>query len=179
MNIEDIIKKRKDQLDVETPPAELWDGIKKEWKPEQNSAIQWWKVAAVLFIATSIGLLIHNITLQNKVEELATLGDISEEYHEIEKGYLSEISSLEASIPLKQVKSQEAFTWIFEELETLDQINQMYRQDIGKINETQLVGVLMDYYEKKIRLLKKLELEIQRTNKFKKDEETNTNSVSL
>ncbi|MEQ8903756.1 hypothetical protein [Ekhidna sp.] len=179
MNIEEIIKKKKDQLDIESPPAELWDGIKKQWKPEQRSTMQWWKAAAVLFISTSIGLLIHNITLQNKVEELATLGDISEEYKAIEKNYLTEISHLEASIPLKQVKSQQDFVWIFEELETLDQINLMYRQDIGKINKAQLVGVLMDYYEKKIRLLKKLELEIKRTNKFKENEETNTNSISL
>lgn len=179
MNIEDIIKKRKDQLDVETPPAELWDGIKKEWKPQPKQSMQWWKVAAVLFITTSIGLLLHNITLQNKVEELASLGDISAEYKKLERDYISEINSLESSIPIKQVKSEEDYAWIFEELETLDRINMVYRQDIGKIKEDQLVGVLIDYYEKKIRLLRKLELEIQRTNKINENEETNTNSISL
>lgn len=177
MNIEEIIKSRKEQLDVDSPPPELWDGIRKEWKQEKKYG--WWKVAAVVFITTSLGLLIHNITLQNQVEELASLGDISEEYRGIENDYISQISVLEASIPITEAKSQNDFQWIFEELETLDQINTLYRQDIGKINEVQLVGVLVDYYEKKIRLLKKLELELKRTNKLNSDEEININSTNL
>ncbi len=177
MNIEELIKKRKDQLDVETPPAELWDGIRKEWKSEKH--FSWWKVAAVIFITTSLGLLLHNISLQSQVEELATLGDISDEYKRIEDSYLTQINELESSIEITQAKSQNDFNWIFEELQTLDEINQLYRKDIGKINEDQLVGVLIDCYEKKIRLLSKLELEIKRTNKFNNDEETHTNSVNL
>ncbi len=177
MNIEELIKKRKEQLDIDTPPTDLWKDIKKEWKPERN--LSWWKVAAVLFIATSLGLLLQNISLKNQVEELATLGDISEEYRSIENSYISQISELESSIEINQVKNQTDFDWIFEELNTLDKINIHYRKDIGKINEDQLVGVLIDCYEKKIRLLKKLELEIKRTNKFKNNEEANNNSVSL
>lgn len=177
MNIEEAIKNRKDQLDVDTPPPELWDDIRKDWKKERKPG--WWKVAAAIFIATSLGLLIHNISLQNQVEELASLGDLSEEYRDLENNYITEIKNIESSIPIVEVKSQNDFQWIFEELETLDQINILYRQDIGKINEKQLVGVLIDYYEKKIRLLKKLELEIRRTNKLNNNEETDINSVSL
>ena len=178
MNIEEVIKQRKDQLSVETPPADLWDGIRKEWKSKKGYSFRW-KVAAILFTATSISLLLHNIFLQNHMDQLATLGDISEEYHTIENSYISQINDLESGLNLKEVKSQDDFSWIFYELNTLDEINKLYRQDIGKINEDQLVGVLIDCYEKKIRLLKKLELEIRRTNKFKNDEETNTNSISL
>ena len=177
MNIEEIIKKRKDQLEIESPPSELWDGIKKDWKKEKS--FFWWKVAAVIFITTSFGLLMHNISLQSQVEELASLGDISEEYRSIENDYISQINELESSIEITQVKSEDDYSWIFEELNNLEEVNKLYRKDIGKINEDQLVGVLIDCYEKKIRLLKKLELEIQRTNKFKNDEETNTNSFSL
>ncbi|WP_436516156.1 hypothetical protein [Ekhidna sp. To15] len=177
MNIEELIKKRKDQLDLDSPPAELWDEIQKDWKQEKK--FSWWKAAAAIFIATSIGLLLHNISLQSQMDELASLGDISEEYKSIEDSYLIQISELESSIEISQARSQEDFTWIFDELNTLEEINKLYRNDIGKINEDQLVGVLIDCYEKKIRLLKKLELEIKRTNKFNNDEETNTNSVSL
>ena len=178
MNIEEIIKNKRDQLDVDSPPPELWGEIKKDWKKE-NLYGSWWKVAAVIFITTTLGLLLHNISLQNKVEELASLGDISEEYRGIENDYITQIKSIESSIPISQAKTQNNFQWIFEELETLDQINTLYRQDIGKISEKQLVGVLMDYYEKRIRLLKKLELEIKRTNKLNNNEETDTNSISL
>ena len=177
MNIEELIKKKKEQLDVETPPAELWNGIKKEWKSEKS--FSWWKVAAAIFICTSLGLLLHNISLQNQVDELATLGDISEEYRSIENSYITQINELESNIEISQVKSQDDFSWIFDELDALDEINKLYRRDIGKTSEEQLVGVLIDCYEKKIRLLKKLELEIKRTNKFNNDEETYTNSTRL
>lgn len=177
MNIEELIDKRKSQLDLDTPPVELWEDIKKDWKPERS--FSWWKVAAVIFITTSIGLLLHNISLQNQVEELATLGDISEEYRSIEDAYVMQINEIESGIEINQAKIQEDYSWIFEELNTLEEINTLYRKDIGKINEDQLVGVLIDCYEKKIRLLKKLELEIERTNKFNNDEETNTDSVNL
>ncbi len=177
MNIEDYIKERKDNLNIDTPPEGLWNEIKKDWKPDKS--FSWWKAAAVIFIATSLGLLLHNISLQNQVEELATLGDISEEYRDIENDYLQQINTLESAIEINEAKSQEDFSWVFEELDALDDINELYRQDIGKINEEQLVGVLVDYYEKKIRLLKKLELEIKRTNKFKNNEETNTDSINI
>ncbi|WP_424961122.1 hypothetical protein [Ekhidna sp.] len=179
MNIEDLIKKRKENLDIDSPPPDLWDGIKQEWKNEKSVKLSWWKVAAVIFITTSVGLLIHNISLQNTVDKLASLGDISTEYRELEDNYVSQINQLEANIPMKELKSNEDFQWIQEELKTLDEVNKLYRQDIGKINEEQLVGVLVDYYEKKIKLLRKLELEIKRANKFKDNEETDTDSIRM
>ena len=177
MNIEELIKSRKDKLNLETPPPEIWDGIKKEWKKDKR--FSWWKAAAILFIATSLGLLLHNLSLQDKVEELASLGDISDEYRKIETSYEARIADLESGIKISQVKSDEDLSWIFEELAILDEINLLYRQDIGKIDDEKITEVLIDYYEKKIRLLKKLELEIRRTNKFKNDEKDNTNSVNL
>ncbi|MEO9871215.1 hypothetical protein [Ekhidna sp.] len=179
MNIEELIKRRKDKLDVENTPPEVWGDIQKEWKKESPRKHLLWQVAAVIFIVTSIGLLSQNIILQNKVEDLASLGDISEKYSEIEKNYQKEIDQIESSISIIQVKKQEDFSWIFNELTALDEVNEIYRQDIGKANEEQLVSVLIDYYEKKLRLLKKLEFEIKRTNKLKNDEKINTDSISI
>lgn len=179
MKIEDLIKKRKEDLNLDTPQPDLWAGIKNNWKKDRSAQFTWWKVAALIFITTSIGLLIHNISLQNTVDELASLGDISTEYRALENDYVTQINKLEAEIPMKEVKSSEDFQWILEELSTLEEVNQLYRKDIGKINEEQLVGVLVDYYEKKIKLLRKLELEIERANKFKRNEETYNNSVRM
>lgn len=179
MNIEDLIKNRKNKLDVEQAPPELWDKIKSEWKDEKQPGFSWWKAAAIIAISLSIGLLIHNQTLQNKVDQLASLGDLSEEYRVVEQGYITQINQLESTIPIGSAMEQEDFEWIFEELNMLDEINEIYRSDIGKINEEELVGVLIDYYEKKIRLLRKLELEIERTNKIEQDETTNTDSITI
>lgn len=182
MQIEDLIKQQRDELDIENPPTELWDNIRKEWKGEKFSKqpIYWWKVAALIFITTSFGLLLYTFSLHNKVEKLASLGDISAEYKEVQVKYEQEIATLESSVPIQNVKQDDDFFWITQEMKTLEEINQLYRKDIGKAaDQAQLVEALVDYYEKKINLLKKLELEINRTQKFIKDEKDTTDTISL
>lgn len=167
MKIDEIIKSKRDQLDVEQPPADLWENIRDEWKSEtKKSTMSAWKVAASILLITSFGLLLYTRSLHQEIDQLASLGDISVEYKTIENQYQSEVEALETSIPLQEIGQSKDYEWLLEELKTLDQINQLYRADIGKVgNEDQLVQVLIDYYEKKIKLLKKLDLEISRDKK--------------
>ncbi len=181
MRIEDIIEKQREQLDLENPPEEIWEGIKAEWKDEKKgNNYQWWKVAAIVFISTSVVLLLYSLSLQNQVNQLASLGDISSEYQEMETQYEQEIASLESVVNIQEVSETDDFGWIIEEMKTLEEINELYRRDIGKAaDQHQLVGALIDYYEKKIKLLKKLELEMNRTQKFEPNEKDNTDTVSI
>ena len=177
MNIEDLIKQNRDQLNRDIPPDEMWNNIRKDWKAEKKQP-HWWKVAAILFITLSLGLLINNISLQKQVDELASLSDISKEYETIEKSYMQQINRLESSIVIHEIESNEDYGWLLDELSTLEEINTLYRKDIGIVSEDHLVEVLIDYYEKKIRLLKKLDLEIKRANKFNENEETHTHILN-
>lgn len=179
MKIDELIKQRKDQLDVEHAPPEVWQGISAELKKPKTSHFQWWKVAAIIFICFSIGLFVQNRLLQNQVDELASLGDISEEYSVMENDYITQVNQLQSAIPINELKEQEDYKWIFEELKILEEINTMYRSDIGKVNKEQLVGVLIDYYEKKIKLLKKLELEIERNEKRNTNEKATTDHIRI
>ncbi|MEP5610903.1 MAG: hypothetical protein ABJP45_01575 [Cyclobacteriaceae bacterium] len=184
MRIEDIIKKQKNQLDLESPPTELWDRVKSDWKTESiketAGSFQWWKIAAMVFISTSIALLLYSLSLQSKVNQLASLGDISSEYQVLERQYQNEIASLEVNINIQEVSTSEDLSWIVEEMKTLEEINNIYRRDIGRVpDQNELVKALVDYYEKKIKLLKKLELEINRTQKFNNDEKGNTDTISI
>lgn len=183
MRIDDIIEKQKNQLDLETPPPEVWKNIVTDWKLDSKSggnSFQWWKVAAMVFISTSVVLLIYSLSLQNKVNQLASLGDISKEYQVIEGQYQSEIASLEANVNIQEVSENDDFNWIVEEMKTLEEINELYRKDIGLAAvQNELVRALVDYYEKKIKLLKKLELEINRTQKFNNNEKDATDTVSI
>ena len=179
MKIDDLIRNRKDELDVESPPPEVWQAINNDIKRPDLKSFQWWKVAAVIFVCFSIGLLIQNRLLQSQVDELASLGDFSEEYSKIETDYVSQVSQLEGTIPLEEIKASEEYAWVFEELKMLEEINTMYRSDIGKVSQEQLVAVLIDYYEKKIKLLKKLELEIERNSKQNKNEKTDNDLIRI
>ena len=179
MKIEDLLNERKNQLDVEEPPLEAWDQISKGVSKEQHSVSMWWKVAAILLVALSLGLLVNNQILKGEVEKLASLGDLSEEYSSIENDYLTQINQIEKAIPIVQLKNKDEYQWLFEELSLLEEINTMYRSDIGKVDDAQLVRILIDYYEKKIKLLKKLELEVERNSKQIKNEATTNDHISI
>lgn len=159
-------------MDVETPPSDVWGNIRRELK-EKNFRV--WKAAAAIFLVTTLGLLVYNFSLQEQVEELASLGDISEEYRKVENAYQAEISQLTNQIPMNEVLTTEELSWMLAEMEALEEINKQYRADIGTgADKELLVQALIDYYEKKIRLLRKLELEINR----QKNEERTTHNTS-
>lgn len=162
--IEQQLLEKRDRLDLAEPPAHLWEGIREKCQPTKRRHLHvWWKVAAVFFLMSSIALVVHNVYLQGQVDELASLGDISGEYRKMEKSYQREITQLTRAIPLEQIAASPDFSWAMEELQTLEAINEQYRKDIGSAtDQDKLVKVLIDYYEKKIRLLRKIQLEINR-----------------
>ncbi|MEM6737348.1 MAG: hypothetical protein AAF620_14895 [Bacteroidota bacterium] len=179
MKIDDLIKERKDKLHVEQAPPETWEYIRQKWKNPQKSQVYWWRVAAVILFGLAISLLVHNQLLQDRVTELASLSDLSKKYQAVEKDYLRQVNELQMSLPLNEAKKAEDLRWIFEELQLLEEVNILYRKDIGRVKEEDLVGVLIDYYEKKINLLQKLKLEIERTQNLEKDEEMDSHHLSI
>ncbi|MEM0941254.1 MAG: hypothetical protein AAF600_13920 [Bacteroidota bacterium] len=179
MKIDDLIKERKDELHIEKAPTEAWEFIRQNWKKHPKSQVYWWRVAAAVLFGLSICLLVRNQLLQDRVTELASLSDLSKKYQAIEKDYLRQVNELQMNLPLNKAKKTEDLQWIFEELQLLEEVNTLYRKDIGKVKEEDLVGVLIDYYEKKINLLQKLELEIERTQNLEKDETMDSHHLSI
>ncbi len=175
--IEDQIKEKRKELDIEVPSSEVWNGIREGWKKKetQPTSFQWWKIAAAIFFVSTIGLIGYSLYLKKEVEELASLGDISPEYQAIEASYNSEISLLTSTLSIDSLIISDDYGWVAEEMAQLDEINEQYRADIGSdADQELLIRALLDYYEKKIRLLKKLELEIKR----QKNEEQNSTDFS-
>ena len=165
-DIEQQLRDKKDDLDLEQVPTEVWSNVQRGWNAREEKTISfslWWKVAAVILLTTSIALFVRNHSLKNQIKELATLGDISPEYRDVENAYLTEINHLMSQMDMGNLQNNHDYGWMMDELRALEEINLEYRSDIGKsVNNDRLVDALIDYYEKKIRLLKKLELEINR-----------------
>lgn len=174
MKIEELINSRKEHLDFEEVPSTVWDKVSKEWRKPKNSSSYIWKIAAALLFVAVVGLLVRNHQLESKVGTLANLGDISAEYAAIQASYESEIKSIESTIPIQVIRQQEDFQWILDELKLLDEVNDLYRADIGIVNSNQLIPTLLDYYEKKIKLLQRLQLEIKRQNNHENNKTTTT-----
>ncbi len=164
-----ISAKRKD-LDVEVPPASVWENINRSEGFESAPArsFTWmWKAATIALLMISSLLIYVLVQDQNTQDQLLTLGDISEEYRLVQMEYERSIGDLSQSIELEKLDKSE-FGWLIEELEYLDDINEKFREDISKkVNQELLIKALVDYYEKKLKLLRRLELEINRKNNEK------------
>jgi hypothetical protein len=161
---EKTIRSKRTQLDSYEVPDGLWSKIKKESfstsTGENNiQKLNYWKIAASILLLITSGLLIKLFTIE---QSPGSLGDLSPEYKSIELGYLAEIDQMYATLPIDQIDPAD-FEWLFTELATLDSVQQDYLKDLpNENNREKVIGVLIDHYEKKIKLLKKLELEINR-----------------
>ena len=170
-DFERYIKKNRENLDVEHPPEEVWQSVRREVGFDQRRRPgimpHFWKIAA-LFLLTLSSVLAVLLFRSINDHEMQSLGDVSYKYRVMEKKYEKEIRQLTSSLDLDKLNDQE-FAWMLEELETLDEINRKFRQDLTKnVNQDKVVRVLIDYYEKKIKLLKRIELEINRNDNEKK-----------
>ncbi len=173
-DIEKLIRQKRKELDVESPPEQLWENIESNVRLNHHSQFGlFWKIAAVLFFGTTVTLLIILNSRGTEDNRLATLGDISEEYKALENDYQQVIQLIETELKIEE-KHRKEFPWLFEELEILEKVNQQYQQDLKlHKNNDQVIRPLIDYYEKKIKILKRIQLEINR-RKNEKDTEINT-----
>ena len=146
-------------LNVDDPPEDSWDNIAFS-VPAKKRPYKLLNMAAVILVLLVAGWII-NIKLKSRQESLA-LGDISSEYRQMEEHYQQAVEALKQEIDFTK-EDKKNFDWIFEELNRLEQMNQSYKRELAQGKNTEkIIPILIDYYEKKIRLLKKLEMEINR-----------------
>ena len=160
--MEDFIRKNRKTFDIEEPPTEVWNKIQKEvFEKEPKSKLYLWKAAAVTFLISTASLLIYRFY---QSQEVKSLSDISPEYAEMETLYRAQLTQLESELDSSQFNNKR-IKWLFEEIDALDDINKSFENDLkeGVIND-RLINNLLDYYEKKIRLLERIKVEINRIN---------------
>jgi len=165
-------EEQRDQFDIDTPTEDVWENITNKVGFQKKTNYNWiWKAAAVLLLISS-GLLSYLLWNQQATNQLPNLSNLSGPYEEMERDYQLAISQLTRQLETENYDASE-YIWIFDELAHLDEINVKYREDLkeGQVNE-KLIEALIDHYEKKLKLLKKLELEINR-----KKHETKINSI--
>ena len=177
MNIEEYINSRRDQLDIETPPSDIWSEINgTSIKPP----IQWWRYAAIFLLFTTTLMGFYISYLQGEVDERTRLGDLSQEYLTLEQEYLHQISLLEENVDFELLAASQNHNWLVQELQSLDKVNELFLEDLStSAPEEQIAKALIDYYEKKIRILNKIELEQKRSTKHQKNEASNYSKRTL
>ncbi|WP_346858804.1 hypothetical protein [uncultured Draconibacterium sp.] len=172
-NIEKYLKEKRLKLDVEEPEQDLiWEGIRSGLQQQKKGLPEWfWKVAALFIFVVSATYFVTNETSKKQIV-VVNLSDVSKELGE-QESQLKHLANLkweevQQQLPEKNTELQ----FLLDELNELDAIYDTYRQDLNQtINNEPVARAMLDYYEKKVRILNRLLLEIE---KQKYHEETIT-----
>lgn len=178
-NLEQFIKDNRADFDREVPSLKVWAAIDKEIgseeKPVAKPRTLWryaWIAASVTFLlatGTLIGLQLNNGT----ESEIASLGDVSTEYAEMEQHYQSQIKEKVA-----QLASYDDNASIVDDLSQVDEFMEELKQELQespKGNEEKIINAMIDNYQTKLDILERVLERIQSTNQENlKSEENET-----
>jgi len=163
-NIEKYLNENRTKLDVEEPDIDsVWEGIRAVKDKKRNILPVWfWKVAALfIFLVSGTYFMINETKEENKI--IISLADISEELGKQESD-LKQLVNLkwEEVAPLLNEENTD-IKFLLEELNELDTFYNSYEKDLGTTDANEeIVTVLLDYYQKKIRILNRILHEIQK-----------------
>jgi len=174
MELEKYLTKNRLRLDVDEPDDErIWEKINSGLKKDRQLQSNWfWKIAAVFLFGVLTTYVVVKETSKEQVV-IITLGDISKELGQREAELKQVVNTKWEEIePLTQEQKTE-FQFLLNELNELDEVYKTYEKDLYITGENeQIINVLLDYYEKKIRILNRLSLEIQK-------QKNNENNITL
>jgi len=164
LDIEKYLKQNRLKLDVEKPNDDrIWNGIRNEIKKDTPEQSNWfWKIAAVFLFGVLITYVLVKETTKEKVV-IVTLADVSKELGQHEAALKLVVDKKWAEIQPLSAADKSQFQFLLDELTELDKVYKTYEKDLYEIGENeQIINALLDYYEKKIRILNRLSLEIQK-----------------
>jgi DNA gyrase/topoisomerase IV subunit A len=173
---EKYIKENRQGLDIENPPRVDWDQVAEaSGLRKKDRGMMIWKIAASFLLLVSASLAIMLVQNENQKEQVPTLGDLAPEYKAVEAEYKTQIDKLTSELDYNQLKNTES-EWLLQELQSLEEVNEEYRNQIETtLKKEKLIKILIDQYEKKLKTLKRIELEI---NRQKNEENTPKDAVS-
>jgi hypothetical protein len=169
MNLNDWIKEHRAEFDQATAPDGIWSEFKTALPPPKPKRSIWlYTAAAILLVSFGLWRYLPESRLVPKPLPMELL---PQSFLAQEAVYQLDLKSIEAQIDFDTFRDNDEFEWVFEELKTLEEINAKYRKDLtAPVPREELLEVLMDYYEKRLRLLRKLQMELKR-NQNKIDNE--------
>ena len=164
MSIKKYIEENRSKLDQAEVPSKLWESISPQIKAPPKKRYPWYWAAAIVVLGLSLPLVWQTQLKEKALPQQRQL--LPSSFLSLERNYSQELDSLQKRIPLAKLQEDPDLNWIFNELNALEKINEKYRADIGKgVPEEELVKVLIDYYEKRLHLLIRIERELKRKEK--------------
>ena len=184
-NFEDFLRKHREELDIEEPDAHLiWQGVRSKMGRRRFIHSRWVAAASVILLLGS--LVYYWLPGENSVESNTSIADstlneelifddIDPDLAKEEKAILMEVKEMEEEVNLDKIDKQ-AYHDIFVELRLLEELHEEFKNDLPEFGEKeQLLNTLMKYYERKLKILERLDNEIEK----KEQEKVRENEVSI
>lgn len=168
MKLEKYLEKNRLKLDAETPDDELiWKEIKKEIQPRRQILPDWgWKAAAIFLLGVLLTYVVVKENQDDKVV-IVTLSDVSKDLGEREAELKKLVNLKWEEIQPLTAEEKSDFGFLLDELNDLDKVYKTYEEDLTRTGgNEQIISALLDYYEKKIRLLNRLAMEIEKQKNY-------------
>ncbi|MFC2096180.1 hypothetical protein ACFLQ3_00600 [Bacteroidota bacterium] len=167
MNIEEYIRKNRQQLDVENADEDyLWTGISHSInKRSKQGRFFTLKIAAAIILVIALSFITYQVTSLRSNQQLI-LAKIDPNLAKQEAQFQNQIKTY-YQVLQKSNYDEDLLATSFNDLEYIDTLINKYSEDLSKYGPNpKLVNSLMDLYQKKIRMLNRMLNEIEKTQEY-------------
>lgn len=172
--LEKIIRENRDAFDDKSPRRNVWAEIEKELQLEpEKTQLGWlviWKVAAVIFLFTSIWLAYDKFSGERQGESVAEVESNIPQLTEAEKFYTSVINEKRAEIIELTKNRQDLRKEFLYSLNDLDSMYTVLKKELPKGNSDEIADAMIMNLQLRIDILNK-QLGILQEIQNKKDNE--------
>jgi len=179
-DIEKYLKDHRKDLDVESPDdSSIWEGIRGDITGKGNGnqrrgakvfVLRFRNIAAIAIIALLVGYVINDVLSDNRISKQITLASINSELGDKENEYKELIKYKKEEIGSFDDIDNIIINELIEELDRLDTIYNTVLDDLNTNGYTEdIVNIIFDTYEKKIRILELIILETNKTQKYENE----------
>lgn len=173
MNIEEYIRKNRNQMDVEHPDEDyLWTGISHSiTKKKNHSRFLTLKIAAAVVVMVALSVITYQVTSLRSNQQLI-LANIDPDLAKQEAQFQHQIKTY-YQVLQKTDYDKDQLATSYKDLEYIDTLILKYSEDLNTYGPNpKLLNSLMDLYQKKIKLLDRMLNEIEKNKNY---ENTKTN----
>lgn len=168
-DLEKYLAEKRFQLDADQPDETLlWEGIRAGIGRQRRFTVNHlWKVAAIFLL----GVLVTYIAIDNSKSSYRyrSLADVSSELGRQEAELRQQADQKWDEVKPQLVSSNSQYQFLLDELKELNKIQKVYLSDLNELGANEeIIRVLLDYHEKKIKILDRLLLEIQKQKNHEK-----------
>ncbi|MBN1820262.1 MAG: hypothetical protein JW833_06080 [Prolixibacteraceae bacterium] len=167
-DLEKYLKEKRLLLDADQPDENsVWEGIRAGLaEPGKVHANWFWKIAAVFLFGVLITYVAMN-ELRRGESQPASLADISEELGKQEAEFKKVANSKWDQVKPYLSEDKSDIRFLLDELNELETIHKIYQSDLKELGSNEyIIRALLDYYQKKIKILDRILLEIEKQNNY-------------